>query len=96
MEEQFGGLLGPGDLLGGLWGRSWGGLGEVLGVLQGILDALPPKKPPRIPRGAPKSFPRYRQEASRGTRRSPKGSEETVFEAPDAMKMRLKETLKLR
>ena len=27
MEEQFGGLLGPGDLLGGLWGRSWGGLG---------------------------------------------------------------------
>ena len=89
-------LGGPGDPLGGLWGRSWGGLGEVLGVLEGILDALPPKKAPRIPRGAPKSSPRHHQEAPRGSRRPPKGSEETVFEAPQAMKIRFKETLKLR
>ena len=65
-------------------------------VLEGILDALPPKKPPRIPRGAPKSFPRYPQEAPRDARRPPKGSEETVIEAPEAMKIRLEETLKLR
>ena len=97
MEEQFGGFLGvPGTLLEG----SGGGLGEVLGrvlvVLEGILDALPPKKAPRIPRGAPKSSPRHHQEAPRGSRRPPKGSVETVFEAPKAMKITLKETLKLR
>ena len=89
-------LGGPGDPLGGLWGRSWGGLWEVWGVLEGILDALPPKKAPRIFRGAPKSSTRHHQEAPRGSRRPPKGSEETVFEAPKAMKIRFKETLKLR
>ena len=72
MEEQFGGFLGvPGTLLEG----SGGGLGEVLGVLEGILDALPPKKAPRIPRGAPKRSMIFHQEAPRGSRRPPKGSE---------------------
>ena len=88
MEKQFGGLLGPGDPLGRLC--------EVLGVLEGILGALPPKKAPRIFRGAPKSSTRHHQEAPRGSRRPPKGSVETVFEAPKAMKIRFKETLKLR
>ena len=93
VEAQFGGFLGvPGTFLEGSVGGFW----EVLGLLEGILDALPPKKPPRIPRGAPKRSPRYPQEAPRGTRRPPKGSEGTVFEAPEAMKMRFKETLKLR
>ena len=78
-------LGGPGDPLGGLWGRSWGCLGEVWGVLEGILDALPPKKAPRIFRGAPKRSTRHHQEAPRGSRRPPKGSAETVFEAPKAM-----------
>ena len=85
MERQFGGSLGvPGTLL----ESSGGGLGEVLGVLEGILDALPPKKAPRIFRGAPKSSTRHHQEAPRGSKRPPKGSEETVFEAPKAMKIR--------
>ena len=89
-------LEGSGGGLGEVLGRSWGGLGEVLEVLEGILDALPPKKAPRIPRGGPKSSPRHHQEAPRGSRRPPKGSEETVIEAPEAMKIRSEETLNLR
>ena len=93
LGEQFGGLFGVWETL---LEVSGGGLGEALAVLQGILGVLLPKKPSIIPEGVPKSSPGWAQEAPRGPRRSPKRSQETCIEVPEAIKTSLKETLKLK